>query len=44
LRLAQGLETATRQLEIAGRSFGLGLRRVPELGEDVLVAVLRSET
>lgn len=31
-------------LEIEGRDFGLALRRVPALGPDVAIAVLRSET
>lgn len=32
------------QLEITGRDFGLGALKIPELGNDVAVAVLRSET
>jgi hypothetical protein len=32
------------QLEITGRDFGLGALKVPDLGPDVAVAVLRSET
>jgi hypothetical protein len=32
------------QLEITGRDFGLGAMKIPELGPDVAVAVLRSET
>lgn len=39
-----GADSVSIQLEITGRSFGLGLRRAPELGDDVLIAVLRSET
>lgn len=31
-------------IEITGRSFGLAVGRVPELGKDVAIAVLRSET
>jgi hypothetical protein len=32
------------QLDITGRAFGLGAMKVPDLGNDVAVAVLRSET
>jgi len=32
------------ELEIAGREFGLALELTPDLGKDVAVAVLRSET
>ena len=32
------------ELEIAGREFGLGVELTPDLGKDVAVAVLRSET
>jgi hypothetical protein len=32
------------ELEIAGREFGLGVELAPDLGKDVAVAVLRSET
>jgi hypothetical protein len=32
------------QLEITGRDFGLGAIKLPDLGPDVAVAVLRSET
>jgi hypothetical protein len=42
--LVHGPDTVTRQIEITGRTFGLGLKRVPELGDDVAIAVLRSET
>jgi hypothetical protein len=42
--VVQGEETVARSIEITGRTFGLGLRRVPELGPEVLLAVLRSET
>jgi hypothetical protein len=31
-------------LEVTGREFGLAVRRAPSLGQDVAVAVLRSET
>jgi hypothetical protein len=31
-------------LEITDRDFGLGVQRAPELGKNVAVAVLRSET
>jgi hypothetical protein len=31
-------------VEITGRQFGVAFKRVPELGPDVAVAVLRSET
>lgn len=31
-------------LEITGRKFGVAVQRVPELGENVAIAVLRSET
>ncbi len=31
-------------IEITGREFALAVRRVPELGDDVAIAVLRSET
>ena len=39
-----GAEAAGVELEITGRGFGLGAVRVPELGGDVAIAVLRSET
>jgi hypothetical protein len=32
------------ELEIAGREFGLAVELAPDLGKDVAVAVLRSET
>lgn len=44
LSLTQGDESVTRVLEITGREFGLAMKRVPKLGEQVLIAVLRSET
>ena len=31
-------------IEIERRQFGVALRHLPELGEDVVIAVLRSET
>jgi hypothetical protein len=31
-------------LEITGRQFGVAFKKVPELGADVAIAVLRSET
>lgn len=39
-----GTEPLVELLDTPGRVFALGARRVPELGPDVLVAVLRSET
>jgi hypothetical protein len=39
-----GPQPQTYQLEITGREFGLAVVRVPELGERVGIAVLRSET
>lgn len=47
LKLLDGLApgaTATRELEITGRAFGVVAQAVPELGEGVGVAILRSET
>jgi hypothetical protein len=32
------------ELSITDRGFGLGVDRVPELGKNVVIAVLRSET
>jgi hypothetical protein len=37
-------ETFTGTVDITGRSYGLAVRRAPALGNDVGVAVLRSET
>jgi hypothetical protein len=37
-------EPLTVELEITGRGFGLGAELVPELGDKVAIAVLRSET
>ena len=39
-----GAEPVVRELEITEREFGLGFLRLPEFGNDVGVAVLRSET
>jgi hypothetical protein len=39
-----GAEPEVRELVITEREFGLGFLRLPELGKDVGVAVLRSET
>lgn len=44
LQKAQADQPVTLKLEITHRAFGLGLQRVPELGADVVLAVLRSET
>lgn len=44
LEKAQGVEAFASPLEIDGRSFGVAVKRVPELGETVAIAVLRSET
>jgi hypothetical protein len=41
---ARGAEPLVLELEITGREFGLAFIRVEELGKDVGVAVLRSET
>jgi hypothetical protein len=43
-KLASDETPVTRELEITGRTFGLGLKRLPVLGPKVLLAVLRSET
>jgi hypothetical protein len=40
----KGEEPLGFELEITGREFGLAAKRVPSLGDDVAVAVLRSET
>lgn len=37
-------ETFAVPLEVTGREFGLAVRRAPSLGQNVAVAVLRSET
>jgi len=39
-----GNDAASFEMEITGREFGLGVQRTPDLGKDVAVAVLRSET
>jgi hypothetical protein len=44
LAAAPSAEPVTLQLEITGRDFGLAFGRVEELGKDVGIAVLRSET
>jgi hypothetical protein len=41
---ASGESVADSAQEIEGRDFGLALRRVPALGPDVAIAVVRSET
>jgi hypothetical protein len=41
---AKGKEMWTGPIEITRRSFGLGLKHMPEFSNDVVVAVLRSET
>lgn len=40
----KGTETWTTPLEIERRDFGLALRKIKEFGDDVAIAVLRSET
>jgi hypothetical protein len=44
LQRASGEATVDGAQEIEGRDFGIALRRVPELGPDVAIAVVRSET
>lgn len=44
LQHAQGTDVFSKALEIDGRSFGVGVMRAPALGENVAIAVLRSET
>ncbi len=44
LEKSRGRETFAEGLEITGREFGLAAARVPELGENIAIAVLRSET
>ena len=44
LRNASATTPSTFELEIAGREFGLAVELAPDLGKDVAVAVLRSET
>lgn len=41
---AQGDSVFARGVEVTGRSFGIAVKRVPAVGSDVAVAVLRSET
>ncbi len=41
---SKGKEMWTGAIEIERREFGLALKHLPELGDDVVVAVLRSET
>jgi len=41
---ASGEGVVDRAQEIEGRDFGIALRRVPALGPDVAIAVVRSET
>jgi hypothetical protein len=41
---ASGETTVDTAQEIEGRDFGIALRRVPALGADVAIAVVRSET
>ena len=44
LKNASATTPVTFELEIAGREFGLAVELAPDLGKDVAVAVLRSET
>lgn len=44
LKAQQGTEPFTAELEIEGRAFGLAVLPIEKLGQDVGVAVLRSET
>lgn len=44
LSKATGDVVFTAPLEVTGRDFGLALRRAPSLGQDVAIAVMRSET
>jgi hypothetical protein len=39
-----GTETSSVELEITGRQFGAAFKRTPELGKDVGIVVMRSET
>lgn len=41
---ARGKELWTGPIEITRRAFGLGLKHLPDFGQDVVLAVLRSET
>ncbi len=44
LEQAKGNELFQAELDITGRGFGVAVQRVPALGKDVAIAVLRSET
>ena len=44
LAKASGDAVFSRAVDVTGRSFGLAVRRAPDLGSDVAVAILRSET
>jgi hypothetical protein len=44
LTKVSGDDVYSAPLEITGRSFGLAVRRAPKLGQNVAIAVLRSET
>lgn len=44
LEKLSGDEIFSSPLEIDGRQFGVAVKRVPQLGDDVAIAVLRSET
>lgn len=44
LKNASATSPTSFELEIAGREFGLAVELAPDLGKDVAVAVLRSET
>jgi hypothetical protein len=43
-RKVQGSAPFTMALELTGRAFALAAVRAPELGDDALIALLRSET
>ncbi len=44
LEKAQGEAVWSAPLEISGRSFGVAVQRAKALGDDIAIAVLRSET
>jgi hypothetical protein len=44
LEKAKGKEMWTGPIEITRRPFGLGLKHLPQMGEHIVLAVLRSET
>lgn len=44
LEKLKGDQIYARPITIERREFGVAMRRVPELGQDVIIAVLRSET